>query len=75
MYTMNHPRIRNLRVSLNKTLEFPFWDLEDFDLRDSTKMQNMKKLNKIIFQNKNIDIETLINKGGKELQVIHTPKC
>ena len=28
----------------------------DFDLRDSKKMENMKKLNKIIFYNKNVDI-------------------
>ena len=48
-----------LRVLLNETLEFPFWGLNicvDFDLRDSTKMENMKKLNEIIFHNKNIDI-------------------
>jgi len=37
------------RVSLNETLEIPFWGLNicvDFDLRDSKKMENMKKLNK-----------------------------
>ena len=47
------------RVSLNKTPGFPFWGLiicVDFDLRDSKKMENMMKMNKIIFQNKNIDI-------------------
>jgi len=47
------------RVSLNETLEFPFWGLKicvDFDLRDSKKMENMKKLNKKYFITKNIDI-------------------
>ena len=46
------------RVSLDKTPEFPFWELNicvDFDLRDSKKIENMNKLNKIIFNNKNID--------------------
>ena len=40
------------RVFMN---EFPFWGLNicvDFDLRDSKKMENMKKLNKVIFYNK-----------------------
>jgi len=32
----------------------------DFDLRDSTKMKNMKKLDKIIFHNKNIDIHKTV---------------
>ena len=47
------------RVSLNETPDFTFWGLSifvDFDLRDSKKMENMKKLNRIIFHNKNIDI-------------------
>ena len=47
------------RVSLNETPEFPSWGLNicvDFDLRDSKKMENMKKLNIIIFQNKNNEI-------------------
>ena len=47
------------RVLLNETLELPFWGLNicvDFDLRDSKKMENMKKLNNLIFHNKNIDI-------------------
>ena len=47
------------RVSLNKILEFPFWGLNiyvDFDLRNSKKMENIIKLKKIIFHNKNIDI-------------------
>ena len=47
------------RESLNETFKFPFWGLNicvDFDLRDSIKMENMKKLNNIIFHNKNIDI-------------------
>ena len=47
------------RVSLNETPEFPFWGLSicvDFDLGDSTKIENMKKLNKKYFIKKNIDI-------------------
>ena len=47
------------RVSLNETLEFPFWRLNicvDFGLRNSQQMENMKKLNKITFHNKHIDI-------------------
>ena len=47
------------RVSLNETLEFPFCGLMfcvDFDLRDSKKMENINKLNKIIFHYKNTDI-------------------
>ena len=47
------------RVLLNETSEFPFWGLiicVDFDLRDSIKMVRYKGLNKLIFQNKNIDI-------------------
>ena len=47
------------RVSLNETLEFPFWGLKicvDFDLRDSKKMENIKKINEKYFINKNIDI-------------------
>jgi len=47
------------RVLLNETPEFPFWGLNicvDFDLGDFKIMENMKKLNKIIFHNKNIYI-------------------
>ena len=47
------------RVPLDKTPEFPFWGLNirvDFDLRDSKKIENINKLNKTIFHNKNIDI-------------------
>ena len=47
------------RVSLDKTPEFSFWCLNicvDFDLRDSKKIENINKLNKIIFHNKKIDI-------------------
>jgi len=47
------------RVSLNETPKFPFWGSNvcvDFYLRDSKKMENKKKLNKIIFHNKKIDI-------------------
>ena len=39
------------RVSLDKTPEFPFWGPNiclDFDLRDSKKIENINKLNKII---------------------------
>ena len=41
------------------TPEFPFWGLNisvDFDLRDGEKIDNINRLNKIIFHNKNIDI-------------------
>ena len=51
------------RVSLNETPELPFWGLNicvDFDLRDSEKMENMKKLNNILFYNKNIDIHKTV---------------
>ena len=47
------------RVSLDKTPEFPFWGLiicVDFDLRYSKEMENINKLNKMVFHNKNIDI-------------------
>ena len=50
------------RVSLDKTTEFPFWGLNicvDFDLRDSKKSENINKLKKIIFHNKNIDIDKI----------------
>ena len=50
-------------VSLNETPELPFWGLNicvDFDLRDSEKMENMKKLNNILFYNKNIDIHKTV---------------
>ena len=51
-------RARNLRVSLNETPQFPFWRLsicEDFDLRDSKKMENIKKQ-----YNTNIDIHKTV---------------
>jgi len=51
------PKVK--RVLLNETPKFPFWGLNicvDFDLRGSKKMENMKKINKIIFHNKKIDI-------------------
>ena len=56
MYVSQSPKFK--RVSLDKTLEFPFWSLNilDFDLRDSKKIENINKLNKIIFHNKNIVI-------------------
>jgi len=44
---------------LDKTPEFPFWGLiicVDFDLRYSKEMENINKLNKMVFHNKNIDI-------------------
>ena len=53
------------RVSLNKTFEFPFWGVNicvDFDLRDSKKMENMKKLNKTIFHVTKILISTKLPK-------------
>ena len=56
---MLRPQEGNSGVSLNKTPEFFLGGLSifvDFDLRDSKKMENMKKLNQIIFHNKNIDI-------------------
>ena len=43
------------RVSLMETPEFPFWCLNicvDFDLGDFKIMENIKKLNKIIFHYK-----------------------
>ena len=49
-------------LSLDKTPEFPFWGLNkcvDFDLRDSKKIENINKLNKTIFYNKDIDIYKL----------------
>ena len=51
------------RVSLNETLEFPFWGLNicvDFDLRNSQQMENMKKLIRIIFHYKHIDIHKTV---------------
>jgi len=57
LYTVQSPKF--IRVLLNETPEFHFWGLNicvDFDLRDSKNMNNMKKPNKIIFYNKNIDI-------------------
>ena len=45
------------RVSLNETPEFPFWRLNfcvDFDLKDSKKLENIKKLNIIKFPDKNL---------------------
>ena len=53
------PEIKKSIVSLNETLEFPFWGLNicvDFDLRDSKKMENLNQVKKIIFYYKNIDI-------------------
>ena len=47
------------RVSLNEPSEFPYKDLNifvNFYLRDSKKMENMNKLNEIVFHYKNIDI-------------------
>ena len=52
------------RVSLDKTLEFPFWGLNicvDFDLRDSKKGE-CKQTEKIIFHYKNIDIHKTVSK-------------
>ena len=49
---------------LNETSEFPFWGLiicVDFDSRDLIKMVRYKGLDKIIFQNKNIDIYKTTN--------------
>ena len=49
------------RVLLNETPQFPFWGLNicvDLNFRDSKKMENLNKINKIIFHNKNIDIHT-----------------
>jgi len=57
LYINPSPKFK--RVSLNETPELPFWGLNicvDFDLRDSKNMNNMKKPNKIIVYNKNIDI-------------------
>ena len=67
MYVSQSPKFK--RVSLDKTLEFPFWSLNilDFDLRDSKKIENINKLNKIIFHNKNI----VIHKTGiRETRVL-----
>ena len=67
MYVSQSPKFK--RVSLDKTLEFPFWSLNilDFDLRDSKKIENINKLNKIIFPNKNI----VIHKTGiRETRVL-----
>ena len=47
------------RVSLDKTPKFPFWGLNicvDFDFKDSKKIKDVNKLNKMIFHHKNIDI-------------------
>ena len=51
------------RVSLDKTHEFTFWGFNicvNFDFRDLKKIENINKLNKIIIQNKNIDIRTTV---------------
>ena len=67
MYVSQSPKFK--RVSLDKTLEFPFWSLNilDFDLRDSKKIENINKLNKIIVHNKNI----VIHKTGiRETRVL-----
>ena len=48
-----------IRVSLDKTPEFPFWGLNicvHFDLRDSKNGEYKQLLKKIIFHYKNIDI-------------------
>ena len=60
MYTVGtaEPEILKSIVERNDP-EFHFWGLNicvDFYLRDSKKMENMKKPIKIIFHNKNIDI-------------------
>ena len=55
--TLQSPNLK--RVSLNETIEFPFWGINicvDLYLRDSKKIESMKILNQIIFHNKNIDI-------------------
>ena len=47
------------RVSLNETSKFPFWGVYicvDFNLRNQKTKENVKKLDKIIFLNTNIDI-------------------
>jgi len=59
---MDPPSLKFKRVSLNETSEFPFWGLNicvDFDLGELIKMVRYKGLNKIIFQNKNIDINKI----------------
>ena len=51
------PEIKKSIVGQNSRA--PFWGLNicvDFDLRDSKKIENINKLNKIIFNNKNIDV-------------------
>ena len=58
-YTHNVLPIPKIKSVLNKTPEFPFWDLHicvDFDLRDSKKIENLNKLKKMMFHyKKNID--------------------
>ena len=66
------------RVSLNETLEFPFWRLNicvDFGLRNSQQMENMKKPNKIIFHNKHIDIHKTIRETRVSKLVFITILC
>ena len=46
-------------IALEKAPEIPFWGLDicvNFDIRESKKIENIDKLNKIIIHNKNIDI-------------------
>jgi len=54
------PESEVLKSIVNETPEFPFRCLHicvDFGLSDSKKKENMKKLNKIIFHNKDIDFQ------------------
>ena len=70
MYT--EPEIEKSIVERNSRVYF-IWCLNicvDFNLRDSKKMENMKKSNKIIYHNKNIDIHKTVethswNPGSK----------
>ena len=57
----------------NRIIQFPFWGLYicvDFDLRDSKKIENINKLNKIISHNKNIDIRKTIPNPIRETRVL-----
>ena len=57
----------------NRIIQFPFWGLYicvDFDLRDSKKIENIHKLNKIISHNKNIDIRKTIPNPIRETRVL-----
>jgi len=58
---------------LNETPEFPVWGLHicvDFDLKDSKKIENIKKLKKIIFHNTSIDIQKTANYPIYETRVL-----